>query len=105
MKLIIDCRLSSNPYLFIETIGKNNYTNISRALNRCYKLSKEEIDEAEKEIKEKTSHACNEELSENAQILLSAKSKIRIAQNNIRKRLNDKIIDTSSLDKKTEYEK
>ena len=28
MKLIIDCRLSSNPYLFIETIGKNNYTNM-----------------------------------------------------------------------------
>lgn len=105
MKLIIDCRLSSNPYLFIETIGKNNYTNISRALNRCYKLSKEEIDEAEKEIKEKTSHACNEELSENAQILLSAKNKIRIAKNNIRKRLNDKIINTSSVDKKTEYAK
>ena len=92
IELLKECRMSSNPYLFAQIIGLNNFEMLNQAMKNCYTLNSYEIIEANKEINEKAKNNFVEPLSKNAQLLHKSLKMVDKVTENVRKKVNPELI-------------
>lgn len=92
LELIKKCRMSSNPNMFAQIIGLNNFEMLNNAIKKCYTLDYYEVFEANKEINEKAENNFSEPLSKNAKLLYETLQEVDKVTANVRQKLNFELI-------------